>query len=234
VLVWATGLLATLPMAVLAAIIIVSVASLIDLRTLRQTWAYDRADTVALAGTAGGVVLFGVEAGMAIGVGLSLATLIWRSSRPHIAVVGQVPGTEHFRNVLRHAVRTRPGLVMLRVDENLFFGNAEAVADRVIGAVQLQPDTVHVVLVMSSVSHIDSTALGVLRALHEGLQARGVTLHFAEVKGPVQDRLQRADLMAKLAGQVFLSAWDAFRTLPAPLPAAEQHVRQDDHSAAGV
>jgi sulfate permease, SulP family len=234
VLVWATGLLATLPMAVLAAIIIVSVASLIDLRTLRQTWAYDRADTVALAGTAGGVVLFGVEAGMAIGVGLSLATLIWRSSRPHIAVVGQVPGTEHFRNVLRHAVRTRPGLVMLRVDENLFFGNAEAVADRVIGAVQLQPDTVHVVLVMSSVSHIDSTALGVLRALHEGLQARGVTLHFAEVKGPVQDRLQRADLMAKLAGQVFLSAWDAFRTLPAPLPAAEQHVRQDNHSAAGV
>jgi sulfate permease, SulP family len=234
VLVWATGLLATLPMAVLAAIIIVSVASLIDIATLRETWSYDRADTVALIGTASGVVLFGVEAGMAIGVGLSLASLIWRSSRPHIAVVGQVPGTEHFRNVLRHAVRTRPGLVMLRVDENLFFGNAEAVADRVQDAVRLRPDTAHVVLVMSSVSHIDTTALETMRALHDSLRAKDVTLHLAEVKGPVQDRLQRADLLPNLSGRVFLSAWDAFCALPEPLPANEQRIGQAGLSPAGT
>jgi sulfate permease, SulP family len=224
VLLWATGLLATLPMAVLAAIIIVSVASLIDVATLRKTWSYDRADAIALLGTATGVVAFGVEAGMAIGVGLSLASLIWRSSRPHIAVVGQVPGTEHFRNVLRHDVRTRPGLVMLRVDENLFFGNAEAVADRVQDAVRQQPGTTHLVLVMSSVSHIDTTAVETLRALHDSLRAQGVALHLAEVKGPVQDRLQRNDVLPQLSGSVFLSAWDAFRSLPEPLSGGERSV----------
>jgi sulfate permease, SulP family len=217
ILVSAAGLLATLPMTVLAAIIIVSVASLVDVGMLRETWRYDRADALALAGTASGVVAFGVESGMAIGVGLSLASLVWRSSRPHIAVVGQVPGTEHFRNVLRHDVRTRPGLVMLRVDENLFFGNAEAVADRVRDAVSLRPGTCHVVLVMSSVSHIDSTALETLGALHDGLEEQGVTLHMAEVKGPVLDRLQHAELLARLSGRVFLAAWDAFRALPEPM-----------------
>jgi sulfate permease, SulP family len=218
VLLVATGLFATLPTAVLAAIIIIAVAPLIDLRRFLATWRYDRADALALAGTAVGVVAFGVEAGVGIGVGLSLASLIFRSSRPHIAVVGQVPGSEHFRNVLRHRVRTRAGLLMLRVDENLYFGNAEAVAQRLQELCSAESDLKHLVLVMSSVSHIDATALETLEALERTLRERGVTLHLAEVKGPVLDRLAQTDFIRALPGKVFLSTWEAFATLPERLP----------------
>jgi sulfate permease, SulP family len=225
VLVFAASLFATLPVTVLAAIIIVSVIPLIDLATLRAAWRYDRADSIALLGTALGVVLFGVEAGVLAGVALSLASLVWRSSRPHIALVGQVPGTEHFRNVLRHQVRTRPGLVMLRVDENLFFGNVDAVADHVQETVRLHPDTRAVVLIMSSVSHIDTTALEVLGALNALLRDADITLHFAELKGPVLDRLERSDLLARLTGSVYLSTWDAYCALPVPAaPDVSKHL----------
>jgi sulfate permease, SulP family len=216
VLLFATGLFATLPTAVLAAIIIAAVVPLIDPKRFIVTWRYDRADAIALACTAVGVVVFGVEAGVGIGVGLSLASLVWRSSRPHIAVVGQVPGSEHFRNVLRHRVNTRTGLLMLRVDENLYFGNAEAVAHRIEQLCAKQPDVRHLVLVMSSVSHVDTTALETLEALHNTLSARGITLHLAEVKGPVLDRLNDTDFIRHLSGQVFLSCWDAFAALPQP------------------
>jgi sulfate permease, SulP family len=218
VLLVATGLFATLPTTVLAAIIIIAVAPLIDLRRFLATWRYDRADALALAGTAVGVVAFGVEAGVGIGVGLSLASLIFRSSRPHIAVVGQVPGTEHFRNVLRHRVRTRAGLLMLRVDENLYFGNAEAVALRLQELCSAEKNLKHLVLVMSSVSHIDTTALETLEALERTMRERGVTLHLAEVKGPVLDRLAHTDFIRALPGKVFLSTWEAFATLPERLP----------------
>ncbi len=219
VLMFATGLFAALPTTVLAAIIIAAVVPLIDPKRFMVTWRYDRADAIALACTAVGVVAFGVEAGVGIGVGLSLASLVWRSSRPHIAVVGQVPGSEHFRNVLRHRVNTRTGLLMLRVDENLYFGNAEAVAHRIAQLCSQQPDVRHLVLIMSSVSHVDTTALETLEALHNTLGARGITLHLAEVKGPVLDRLNDTDFIRHLSGQVFLSCWEAFAALPQPAQA---------------
>ena len=212
------GVFATLPTTVLAAIIIIAVLSLIDVNRFHEVWRYDRPDATALVVTAVGVVVFGVEVGVGIGVGLSLASLVWRSSRPHIAVLGQMPGTEHFRNVLRHNVRTRAGLLMLRVDENLFFGNAEAVARRVQDRIAEKPDARHVVLVMSSVSYIDATALETLEALHDTLATHGIRLHFAEVKGPVFDRLEGTRIVRELTGRVFLSAWEAFAALPEPGP----------------
>ncbi len=221
VLLVAAELFATLPLAVLAAIIIAAVVPLIDPRRFMATWRYDRADALALAGTAVGVVVFGVEAGVGIGVGLSLASLVWRSSRPHIAVIGQVPGSEHFRNVLRHAVNTRKGLLMLRVDENLYFGNAEAVAHRVQQLCAAQPGMRHLVLVMSSVSHVDATALETLQSMHDALLSRGITLHLAEVKGPVLDRLVDTDFLRGLSGRVFLSCWEAYARLPESLPAPD-------------
>ncbi|MCC5794035.1 MAG: sulfate permease [Chromatiales bacterium] len=216
VLAFATGLFTLLPSTVLAATIIAAVLPLVDFRRFASTWRYDRADATAMACTAAGVVAFGVEVGVALGVALSLASLVWRSSRPHIAVVGQVPGTEHFRNVLRHQVVTRPGLLMLRVDENLFFGNAEAVLHRVEKICTGQTGLRDLVLVMSSVSHVDTTALEALEALHDKLGRRGVALHFAEVKGPVLDRLAGTALIARLSGRVFLSNWEAFSALPEP------------------
>ncbi|MCH8542062.1 MAG: sulfate permease [Alcanivorax sp.] len=204
-----TGLFSALPLTVLAATIIVAAAGLIDLNTLRHAWRYDRTDAVALLGTFAGVVLFGVEAGIAIGIGLSLATLVWRASRPHIAVVGRLPGTEHFRNVNRYEVETHSSVLFLRIDENLFFGNVRAVEDRVLSELKRQPEARHLVLIMSSVSRVDGTALDTLHGLNKELAKRNILLHLAEVKGPVLDRLARSSLLEQLSGKVFMSAFEA-------------------------
>ena len=164
---------------------------------------------MALLGTFAGVVLFGVEAGISIGIGLSLATLIWRASRPHIAVVGRMPGTEHFRNVKRYETQTHQSVLFLRIDESLFFGNVRAVEDRVLAELERQPEAQHLVLIMSSVSRVDSTALDMLHSLNSTLRQRDLQLHFAEVKGPVLDRLQRSSLLEQLTGKVFMSAFEA-------------------------
>jgi SulP family sulfate permease len=206
-----TGLLRSLPHAVLAATIIVAVTSLIDLETLREAWHYDRADAFALLATAGGVVLLGVEAGILLGVALSLGTLIWRSSHPHIAVIGRVPGTEHFRNLRRHTVQTVPGLLAVRVDESLYFANAGTFEDQVEALVARDRAVRRLLLVCSAVNQIDTTALGMLTRLERALAARGIVLWLAEVKGPVMDRLASTELGARLQpDRIFLSTHDAF------------------------
>ena len=205
-----TGLFYYLPHAVLAATIIVAVTSLIDLKTLKEAWRYDRADALSLLATAVGVVALGVEVGILMGVALSLAVLVWRSSHPHMAVVGRVPGTEHFRNVERHAVQTVPGLLALRVDESLFFANATVVEDRVEALLARDPSVRRVLLIFSAVNQIDSTALGVLTELERSLAIRGIEFMLAEVKGPVMDRLRSTELGRRLQGKVFLSVHAAF------------------------
>jgi SulP family sulfate permease len=209
-----TGWFYHLPNAVLAAIIVVAVAKLIDMRTARRVWAYDRADGVALVATIVAVLALGIEAGLLVGIGLSLALYLWRTSQPHLAVIGRVPGTEHFRNVCRHVVETDPRLLVVRVDENLYFANAESVESYLMAHLEAAERVEHVVLVLSAVSYIDSSALEVLEHLEEDLRAAGVTLHLAEVKGPVMDRLLPSDLYAALGDQrVFLTTHQAVEAL---------------------
>lgn len=210
-----TGWFHALPQAVLAATIIIAVTGLIDLGTLREAWHYDKADALSLIATALGVMALGVEAGILLGVALSLGTLVWRSSHPHMAVVGRVPGTEHFRNVDRHQVVTEPGLIAVRVDESLYFANASALQDRIEALVQADPATRHVLLVCSAVNQIDTTALGVLSELQRSLGQRGMRLLLSEVKGPVMDRLQGTDFGRRMQGQVFLSTHAAFADVAA-------------------
>ena len=205
-----TGLFYYLPHAVLAATIIVAVTSLIDLKTLKEAWRYDRADALSLLATAVGVVALGVEVGILMGVALSLAVLVWRSSHPHMAVVGRVPGTEHFRNVERHAVQTVPGLLALRVDESLLFANASVLEDRVEALLAHDPAVRRVLLICSAVNQIDATALGVLTQLERSLAIRGIEFMLAEVKGPVMDRLRSTELGQRLQDKVFLSVHAAF------------------------
>jgi SulP family sulfate permease len=184
---------------------------MLDLSTLRTAWRYDRADALALLATAGGVLILGVEAGVLVGVALSMVVLIWRASRPHIAVLGRIHGTEHFRNVERYSAETTPGLLMLRVDAGLFFGNVDAVNERIDEELVAHGGTRHLVLVLSAVNAIDTSALFGLEELNSSLNRRGVLMHLAEVKGPVMDRLKESDLLSKLNGQIFLSAaiaWD--------------------------
>jgi len=200
-----TGWLALLPLPVLAATIIVAVAGMIETDVLRLAWIYDRSDALALLATTAGVLAFGVEAGVVIGVALSTMALIWRASRPHIAVLGRIAGSEHFRNVERHAARTTPHILLLRIDSGLFFGNIDGVVARIEEELRGHADSRHLVLVLSAVNAIDSTALLGLIALNRTLAGRGIALHLAEVKGPVMDRLKKSALLGELSGPVYLS-----------------------------
>ena len=202
-----------LPLAVLAASIIVAAFSMIDLRSLRDAWAYDRADALAWLATAGGVVFLGLERGIELGILLSLATLLVHASTPHIARLGRIAGSEHFRNSDRHEVETIPGVVFLRIDESLFFGNLNAVEARLSSELEEMPAIHDMVLVMSAVNRVDTTAMEMLCDANRTLGERGIKLHLAEVKGPVEDRLSRSRLWPCLTGKVFLSVNDAFTTL---------------------
>jgi SulP family sulfate permease len=204
-----TPLLHHLPQATLAATIVVAVLSMADFGMLARTWRYSLADFAAVASTLVATLLLGVEQGLIAGVGVSLALHLLRSSRPHIAAVGLVPGTEHFRNVQRHAVRTSPRLLALRVDESLYFANARVLEDRINDAVASHPELEHVVLQCSAINDIDASALESLEAIAHRLREAGVRLHLSEVKGPVMDRLGGTDLLRELSGRVFLTHYQA-------------------------
>jgi SulP family sulfate permease len=208
-----TPLLLHLPKATLAATIIVAVLSLVDLGSLGRTWSYSKSDFAAQAATILLTLGFGVEAGILAGVGLSIFLHLHRTSRPHVAVLGQVPGTEHFRNVRRHEVVTDPAVFMLRVDESLYFPNARFLEDRISDAVADDPAIRHVVLMCSAVNEIDASALESLEAINDRLKASGVDFHLSEVKGPVMDRLKRSHFLEALTGRVFLTQYDAFEAL---------------------
>lgn len=213
-LVLLTPLFESLPRTVLAATIVVAVAGLVDVGSFRRAWRYDKADGAAQAVTFVTVLAAGVEIGLVAGIVLSLALHLWRTSRPHIAVVGRVGATEHFRNVKRHKVATLPHVLAVRVDESLYFANASFLESYLLGAVADDRRLRHVVLICSAVNLIDASALETLETLASELRDAGVTLHLAEVKGPVMDRLERTGLLDHLApGRVFLSTHEAMATL---------------------
>ncbi len=212
-----TPLIYFLPTATLAATIIVAVLSLVDFKVLRRSWNYSRADCMAVATTILMTLALGVEVGVSSGVVLSVLLYLYTTSRPHVAEVGLVPGTQHFRNIERHDVLTDPRLLSLRVDESLYFANVRFLEDYVHDRVAKSPSIEHVVLMCSAVNEIDLSALDSLEAINTRLSERDVTLHLSEVKGPVMDRLKRADFLEKLTGQVFMSQYDAVMAL-APTP----------------
>ncbi len=208
-----TPLIFYLPKATLAATIIVAVLSLVDFGILRKAWTYSRADFAAVATTILLTLGAGVETGVAAGVLLSIGLFLYRTSRPHIAEVGLVAGTQHFRNIKRHAVLTDPTLLTIRIDESLYFANARYLEDYVIGRAASNPKLRHLVLMCSAVNEIDMSALESLEAINVRLSEMGVTLHLSEVKGPVTDRLKRTDFLDHLSGTIYLSQYDALRAL---------------------
>ncbi len=214
-----TPLFHHLPQAVLAATIIVAVLPLVDLNNVGHTWRYSRSDFSALATTLVGVLLVGVEAGIVAGVLVSLLLLLWRSSRPHIAIVGQVPGTEHFRNVERHAVLCSPQVLSVRVDESLYFANSRYLEDRLYDLVASRPEIRHVVLMCSAVNFIDASALQSLELIVDRLHQSDVRFYLSEVKGPVLDRLRRSHLLDHLGAPVFLTQHQAMAALDPELTA---------------
>ncbi|MEZ5753637.1 MAG: sulfate permease [Paracoccaceae bacterium] len=208
-----TPLLFFLPKATLAATIIVAVLGLVDLSVLRRTWDYSRADFAAVAGTVLVTLGAGVEAGVSVGVAVSVLLHLWRTSRPHVAEVGLIAGTQHFRNIHRFEVLTHPSLVTLRIDESLYFANTRFLEDMVMARLADAPEVRDVVLMCSAVNEIDMTALEALEAINAHLRGLGVRLHLSEVKGPVMDRLKRTHFLQALTGQVYISQYDAWCAL---------------------
>ncbi|MBY6207123.1 MULTISPECIES: SulP family inorganic anion transporter [Halomonas] len=211
-----TPLLEYLPIATLAATITVAILTLVDLPLLRQTWRYSRSDFSALAVTMLLTLVEGVEAGIIAGVSLSIALFLYRTSKPHSAIVGRIPGSEHFRSVTRHEVETVSHLALFRVDESLYFANARYLEDTLYSLVTQRPELSDVVLICSAVNLIDASALESLDAINARLKDSRVTLHLAEVKGPVMDRLKHSDFLDALTGRVFLSTFAAWSELRRP------------------
>ena len=204
-----TPLLASLPQATLAATIIVAVLTLVDFGAVRRVFAYSKSDFVAMAATILVTLGWGVELGIVAGVMLSLLLHLYRTSKPHTAIVGQVPGTEHYRNIERHSVLTSPEILSIRVDESLYFANSRFLEDTIAAHVAKRPELRYVILMCSAVNAIDASALESLEEINRRLADAGIGFHLSEVKGPVMDRLNRTEFLEHLNGRVFLSQHEA-------------------------
>jgi len=209
-----TPLFYYVPKAVLAAIILVAILDLVDIKGFIKNLTYDRADGISEGVTFIAVLFLGIEKGLTAGILISLGLHFWRSSRPHIAIVGQVGDTEHFRNVLRHKVKTYPHLLALRIDESLFFANASYLENFVLNQVAASSEITDILFICSAINAIDGSALHTLEMLHDELKDANVELHFAEVKGPVMDRLAESQFFKNRDDDtVYLSTYDAFKHL---------------------
>ena len=202
-----------LPKAVLSAIIVISALQLIDVDGIRKIFEFNSTDAVTFSFTFIAVLLFGVESGVIIGIVISFVLLIRSSSRPHIAVVGRVGDSEHFRNILRHDVITAPSLLAVRIDESLYFVNTRYIETFLFNEVADKPVIENVLLICTATNFIDTSGLEMLEDLCENLEEVGVTVHLAEVKGPVMDRLKETDFYRRMKGEVFFTTDLAFQKL---------------------
>jgi SulP family sulfate permease len=216
-----TGFFEDLPLTILAATIIVSIWKLVDFQPFVDAWRYSKADGLAMWITFLGVVLIDISTGLIIGIVSTFVLMVWRISRPHIAVVGLVEGTQHFRNIQRHQVSTSDRVLSLRIDENLTFLNANSFKGYLINEISLNDQLQHVIINCSSISAIDLSALEMLEDLNTELAKLDIRLHFAEVKGPVMDKLQASKLMTHLSGRIYLTHFQAIQDLAPEI--FEQH-----------
>lgn len=216
-----TGFFEDLPLTILAATIIVSIWKLVNFQPFFDAWRYSKADGLAMWITFLGVVLIDISTGLIIGIVSTFVLMLWRISRPHIAVVGLVEGTQHFRNIQRHQVSTSNRVLSLRIDENLTFLNANSFKGYLINAISLNDQLQHVIINCSSISAIDLSALEMLEDLNAELAKLDIRLHFAEVKGPVMDKLQASKLMTHLSGRIYLTHFQAIQDLAPEI--FEQH-----------
>ena len=216
VVLFLTPLFYYLPLAVLSSIVIIAVTKLFDMKGLIDLWRYNKGDAISMLVTFFVVLFMGVELGILVGVVLSVFFFLLRTSQPHVAVLGRIDDHGHFRNVLRYDAQSPAHILALRIDESLFFVNSSYIENLISDKVAEHPDIQHLVLVCSGINFIDSSALETLEHLSEALQEAGVTVHLAELKGPVMDKLSPTRFITQLQGQVFLSTADAFTALETP------------------
>lgn len=208
-----TPLLYFLPIAMLAATIIVAVLSLADFSVFKRAWMFSRSDFYAVSATVLVTLTVGIEAGVACGILTSILLHLHFTSKPHIAEIGLIPGTEHFRNLHYFQVETDPTVASVRIDESLMFSNAEYLEEKIEQVVEQREELRNIILHFGAVNSVDLTALEMLRALNEHLCERCINLHLSEVKIPIQQKLALSGFLEELSGQVYLSHFQAYSSL---------------------
>jgi SulP family sulfate permease len=211
-----TPLFYYLPQAILAAIVMVAVMGLIDIKTFKHVWQYNKADAVSFIVTFGAVLVLDIEMGILVGVGAAMLLFIWRTSRPHVAIVGQIGNSEIYRNVERHSVKTWPNVVAVRIDQSLYFANSKFLEDTVLSILADQPEVNHFILIGTAINFIDASALETLETLHRSLKDAGVTLYLAAFKGPVMDKLKEIGFISHIGSEhVYMSTHEAMKAIGA-------------------
>jgi len=202
-----------LPIVTLAAMILLAVITLFDVKAIKRTYAYSLKDFSALMITLILTLTQGLEWGLISGILVSIGLHLYRSSSPHSAVLGLVPDTEHFRNIERHAVITDEKIISLRIDASLYFANTRFLADKINELVAQNPKAKHLILTCSAINDIDASAIEGLLAVNLYLTEAGMRFHLSEVKGPVMDRLKRSSFIDRLNGNIYLSHHQAWLDL---------------------
>lgn len=202
-----------LPYAILSAIIITSAIAMIDVTSFKIAYTQDKNEALTLAMTFVACVGFGLNVGLITGLLVSFALIIYRSHRAHVAVVGQIADSEHFRNICRHQAQTFENIILIRIDESLYFGNVASVRAALDDICCKYPTACHIVIIMTAVNHMDLSAQEMLADFNRTLIMDDKYLHFAEIKGPVMDALINTPIIKGLSGQVFLSTAMAVKTL---------------------
>jgi SulP family sulfate permease len=200
-----TPVLYWLPKVALASIILVAIYPLLDFSALGKSWKYSKADFIAVSITLFLTLLVGVEIGIASGVLASILMHLYKTSQPHVAVIGRVAGTEHFRNVERHDVETFDNILSIRIDESLYFANTRFLEELIFSLMAKKPQLEHVILMCTAVNAVDMSALQTLEKINQTLSEIGIKLHLSEVKGPIMDKLVKTTLLANLSGSNYLS-----------------------------
>jgi len=208
-----TPLLYFLPSATLGATIFVAVLSMIDFKAVKITYAYSPTDGIAMVLTIILTLTLGVIAGLIAGIGISLMMYLYRTSLPHMAIIGQVPGTQHFRNVDRHKVVTSPRIVSARIDESLYFPNARFLETRISEIVASHSEAKHFILNCSAVNSIDASGLESLKAINERLKEGGIAFHLSEVKGPIMDGLKKTHFYQELKDRIHFTHYEAIYSI---------------------
>ena len=219
-----------LPNAVLGVVVMNSVISLMDVRELRRFYALRRTDFVIALVALFGVILTDVLTGLVIAVVLSLIFIVYRASRPHIALLGRAPGsTSEFGDLVRHPdYELIPGLMVVRLDAPLYFLNAGVAQTQIRDIAATQPQPQAVLIDLGASGDLDIPTMDLIADVAVKLRARGVTLMFAQVRGAVRDRLERAHVMDVIGPEnIYLSlesGVDAFQQRYTVVPNAESNV----------
>ena len=206
-------LLKSLPLAVLAGLIIYSCFSLLNFKEIWRTWCYSKADAATALGAFFAVLLLGVQYGVLVGTVLSMVFHIRLTLKPHTVEVGRFVGTEHYRDADRYEVEEFDEVKTLRIDESLYFANARFLEDTVAQLMVKYPKMEDLVLMCPAVNRIDASALESLAEINERLDNLDIKLHLSEIHSHVMDRLHRSNFLEKLTGNVFMSQHEAIEAL---------------------